>query len=329
MKGYNAVCAYNGQEGLNLEAGGDFDLILVDLNMPVMDGFEVVRQMKRRNEEIPVIVISGQGDISSAMEAIRVGAVDFLAKPINNYSVLTHAMAKAFERRRLLQENRLYQEHLEQQVEKRTRELFILNKEIIDTQKEVVLTLGEVVETRSHETAKHTKRVAEFSYLLAQILGIDEDNAQLLRLSSPMHDVGKIGIPDNILHKPGRLDPEEFEIMKTHTTIGYDILKHSKRPIIKTAAEVSLHHHENWDGSGYPAGLKGEEISVFGRITKLVDVFDALLHKRSYKQSWELDRVLHFIEENKGRCFDPDMANSLLNNTDKFVEINNCYPDHL
>lgn len=201
-----------------------------------------------------------------------------------------------------------------------------LHKAIIDTQRELLFTLGEVVETRSSETALHVRRVAEYSHILALKAGMEEEKANILRMASPMHDVGKIGIPDTILLKPGKLDKQEFEIIKSHTNIGHEILKNSESEIIKTAATVALQHHERWDGTGYPYGLKGEEIDMTGRITMLADVFDALSCKRVYKEAWLLSDILNFIEEQKGTMFDPMLVELFMANLDKFLEVKEHFP---
>ncbi|MCP4137582.1 MAG: DUF3369 domain-containing protein [bacterium] len=197
-----------------------------------------------------------------------------------------------------------------------------LNKEIVETQKEVITTLGEVVETRSKETANHVTRVSEFSSILATRLDLDVTEVEMLRLASPMHDVGKIGIPDSILNKPGRLTDEEFDIIKTHTTIGYEILKSSNREIMKMATIVALQHHERWDGKGYPNGTKGKDIHIYGRITAVADVFDALTHKRVYKEPWEVEKVVNIFKEERGKQFDPEITDIFLELIDDFLEIN-------
>ena len=202
-----------------------------------------------------------------------------------------------------------------------------LSKEIIETQKEVIETLGEVVETRSEETANHVRRVSELSYLLATLAGLDEKEAHLVRLASPMHDVGKIGIPDAILLKPGKLTAQEFELIKSHTDVGHQILYKSNRRIIKAAAIVAHQHHEKWDGTGYPQGLKGEDIHIFGRIIGLVDVFDALITKRTYKSAWKSDKVYEYIKESKGKSFDPQLVDQFLENFDDFIAICEKYAD--
>jgi len=202
-----------------------------------------------------------------------------------------------------------------------------LTEEIMATQREVVLTLGEVVETRSKETAQHVKRVAEYSYVLGLRAGLSEERAQILRMASPMHDVGKIGIPDSILFKPGRLTEEEFAVIKTHTTIGHSILKNSSRRIMRTAATIALQHHERWDGGGYPHGLVEDETHIFGRITALADVFDALACERVYKQAWPLEQVVEYLRENRGRQFDPFLTDIFLENIDAILAIRSTYPD--
>lgn len=203
----------------------------------------------------------------------------------------------------------------------------MLNKEIIETQKEIILTLGEVVETRSKETAFHVKRVAEISKFIASKLGLSDELSELIRMASPMHDVGKIGIPDAILNKPAKLTPEEYEFIKKHTIIGHEILKSSNRKILQTAAVIALEHHEWWDGSGYPRKISGNEIHIFSRITALVDVFDALMHKRSYKEAWSLDKVCEFIKSGSGVQFDPLLVSVFFDNLDEIMSIADSYPD--
>lgn len=204
-----------------------------------------------------------------------------------------------------------------------------LNHAINETQKELLFTLGEVVETRSSEAANHVRRVAEYSYLLGKKSGMSEEDADRLKLASPMHDVGKIGIPDSVLLKPGRLDEKEFDTIKQHTTIGYEILKGSNRPVLQTAATIAFQHHERWDGQGYPLGLKGEEIDLNSRITMLADVFDALGSKRCYKDSWEQERIEEFILENRGTHFDPSLVDLLLKNMDEIKAIREKFPDEI
>jgi response regulator RpfG family c-di-GMP phosphodiesterase len=204
-----------------------------------------------------------------------------------------------------------------------------LNQEIIDTQKEVIFTLGEVIEVRSKETGNHVRRVAELCYLLALKFGLGQERAELVRLASPMHDIGKVGIPDGILLKPGRLTPEEFEIIQRHSETGFHLLKNSRREILEAAAISARQHHERWDGRGYPEGLKGEQIHIFGRITALADVFDALMHVRVYKSAWGADRVIAYIAAERGKQFDPGLVDVFLENRLEFLAIDEAFPDEM
>jgi response regulator RpfG family c-di-GMP phosphodiesterase len=202
-----------------------------------------------------------------------------------------------------------------------------LNLELVQTQKEIIFTLGECMESRSKETASHVRRVSECCGLLAGLLGCSAHDVELIRLASPMHDAGKIGIPDSILLKPGPLTSEEFEIMKTHTSIGHQILKGSVRPIMQTAAIIAHEHHERWNGQGYPRGLAGEAIHPFGRMVCLIDVFDSLLSRRVYKEPWTLERTMEFIASEREAMFDPDMTDVLLREMDAFMAIRERFPD--
>lgn len=218
-------------------------------------------------------------------------------------------------------------EHL--QVMHDVTEIIELNQEIIDTQKEIVLTMGAVGETRSKETGLHVKRVAHYSYLLATLYGLEEDHAQRIKQASPMHDIGKVGIPDSILNKPGKLTEDEFELMKTHAELGYEMLKHSGRPILKTAAIVAYTHHEKYAGGGYPNGTKGEDIPIEGRITAIADVFDALGHDRCYKKAWELERILDLFQNERGKHFDPKLIDLFMVHLDRFLEIRDKMEDSI
>lgn len=202
-----------------------------------------------------------------------------------------------------------------------------LNSMVTETQRELLFTLGEVVETRSSETANHVRRVAEYSHLLALKMGMTEQEADTLKMASPMHDVGKIGIPDAVLLKPGKLDEDEFNTIKNHTSIGYDILKSSDRQLMQTAATVAKEHHERWDGNGYPHNLAGEDISLSARITMLADIFDALACERVYKKAWPVDKILDYIRENKGTMFDPKLVEVFLENLEEILEIKSRFPD--
>lgn len=206
-------------------------------------------------------------------------------------------------------------------------EAAMLANEIEETQREIIFVMGEVGETRSKETGYHVKRVAEYSKILALAAGMSEEEAELIKTASPMHDIGKVAIPDSILKKPGKLTPDEYEQMKQHTIIGYNLLKNSQRRILKAAATIAIQHHEKWDGTGYPYGLAGEGIHIYGRITAVADVFDALGSDRVYKKAWELERILELFREERGKHFDPQLVDLFFDNLDQFLRIKESYQD--
>lgn len=203
----------------------------------------------------------------------------------------------------------------------------ILRDDIEGTQRDMVYMLGEAIETRSKETGNHVRRVAEYSYVIAKGLGLSDRESEILRIAAPLHDFGKIGIPDAILHKPGRLETDEFETMKTHAQVGEELLGRSDREILKAAAILAGDHHEKWDGSGYPKGKKGEEIHLYGRIVAVADVFDALGSKRAYKEAWPVENITEFLNDNKGTHFDPTIVDWVLINLTQMVAIRSEFPD--
>lgn len=202
-----------------------------------------------------------------------------------------------------------------------------LHEDLEETQREIVYMLGEAVETRSRETGNHVKRVAEISKLLARKIGLSSEEAEIVKFASPLHDVGKIGIPDAILNKPGRHTTDEFEIMKTHAELGHDMLRHSRKKILKAGAIIAYEHHEKWDGSGYPNGKTGQDIHIYGRITAVADVFDALGSERCYKKAWPVGKVIDYIKEQSGCQFDPDIVDALEQSMDEVLQIRNAYTD--
>ncbi|HPS57619.1 MAG TPA: response regulator [Spirochaetota bacterium] len=319
--------AADGIEALDKILNGNYDAVIMDLNMPGMTGLEVLDKVVLQFPEMPVIVFSGVGILDRAMEAIRKGAWDFISKPITSFSILSLTLNRALERARLLRENRLYRENLEEEVRKKTEQVLEMSRSLITTQKEIILRLGDVVETRSHETAHHVRRVSEYAYLLSKLSGISEKDADDIKLASAMHDVGKIGTPDGILNKPGRLTGEEFEIIKQHTVTGHSIFKTSELPVLKLAAEIALNHHEQWLGAGYPNGIAGENIPHTARITAIVDVFDAITHARIYKTAWDVSDAYMFMKEQNGIMFDPGLTGLFITNFEMFREIHDLLPD--
>ena len=206
-------------------------------------------------------------------------------------------------------------------------EVIELNDAIEETQREVIYAMGEIGETRSKETGNHVKRVAHYSKELALLYGLSQEEANKLQMASPMHDIGKVGIPDAILNAPRKLTKEEFNVMKTHVSLGYDMLKNSHKPILQAAAIVANEHHEKWDGSGYPNAKSGENIHIYGRITAVADVFDALGSDRVYKKAWELEKILTLFKEERGKHFDPQIVTLFLDNLDIFLKIRDTFKD--
>ncbi|WP_263832337.1 HD-GYP domain-containing protein [Sulfurospirillum oryzae] len=215
----------------------------------------------------------------------------------------------------------LTMDEVEAKIAEGLEEVNALNREIEDTQKEVLFTMGSIGETRSKETGNHVKRVAEYTKILALYYGLDEEEAEMLKLASPMHDIGKIGIPDSVLNKPGRFDEEEREIMNTHSMLGYEMLKHSQRELLKMAAIVAKEHHERYDGKGYPDKKSGEDIHIYGRITALADVFDALGSERVYKPAWDDEKIFALFQEERGKQFDPKLVDIFFEHLDAFLEV--------
>ena len=207
-------------------------------------------------------------------------------------------------------------------------EIYRAKQEMKDVQRDIILTMGSICEGKSRETGNHVRRVAEFSALLAKLYGCSDEDVELLRMTAPMHDIGKLTVPENILNKPSKLTQEEFEIVKKHSYSGYELLHVSERDILKTASIIALTHHEWWNGNGYPSGLKGEDIPLFGRIVALADVFDALSHDRCYKKAWSIGEVVDHILKLRGVQFEERLVDILMENLPSFIEIKDTYSDY-
>jgi putative two-component system response regulator len=292
-----------------LHAKSDFDLILLDIRMPHLSGFDVMTALQEldRGDYLPILVLTAETDMKTRVRALELGAKDFVNKPFDRAEVLNR-IANMLEVRLLYNERRRQNEILEEKVRERTAELALRNRELERARLDVIRRLGHAGEFRDNETGMHVVRMSKFCERLALTLGFTEEFAACLLAASPMHDVGKIGIPDRILLKPGRLDPQEWKIMQTHAVIGAEILDKGDSPVMKMAHTVALAHHEKWDGTGYPHRLKGEEIPIEGRIAALSDVFDALTSERPYKRAWPVERALAYLRENSGTHFDPDLV---------------------
>ncbi len=436
----NAVFALNGKDALEFYKKDNFDLVITDMIMPIMNGFELIENIKKINPKQIFMMVTGLDNKEDLIKAIELRVNFFVEKPIkpkkfnkilqesinlinqkkelelsnlllsqykdaidsstilskaDTKGIITYVNEEFTKISKYTQEELIGKPHniirhpdmpaslfkemwntieskkrwsgkvknmakdgseyivnalilplldtnneiieyiairnditeLEHYKDNLKEQLSIAIKDIEDTQKEVVLTMGAIGETRSKETGFHVKRVAEYSYVLAILAGLEETEAELLKLASPMHDIGKVGIADDILNKPGKLTPEEFEIMKTHSFLGYDMLKGSKREILQTSSIVAHEHHEKWNGKGYPRGLEKENIHIYGRITAICDVFDALGSDRCYKKAWELDKILNLFREEKGKHFDPNLVELFLDNLDEFLVIRDKYID--
>ena len=307
--GHTPVLAENGLVALKKVTDYKPDLLLLDIMMPKMDGYQVLARLKSDSfmRHIPVIMVSANDGIESVAKCIEQGAMDYLVKPFN--PVLLKARIKAALANKLLHDQeeahretiRQYNEKLEERVRERT-------KDLEETRLEVIQRLGRAAEYRDNETGQHVLRMSHYSARLAKELGMNDMECILIKLASPMHDIGKIGIPDGILLKPGPLTEAERKIMETHTTIGGEILGGGKSELIKMAEAIALTHQEKWDGTGYPKGLKKEEIPLAGRIIAICDVFDAITSKRPYKEEHPIEQALESIASQSGKHFDPHLV---------------------
>jgi putative two-component system response regulator len=283
------------------------DLILLDLKMPKMDGFAVLEALAPlipQDTYLPILILTGDIRFEARQRALSGGAKDFLIKPFDLTEVLLRI-------RNLLETRFLYlllqeqNQSLEVRVAARTRELE-------ESRVEVLQRLSEAAEYRDDDTGQHTRRVAALAAAIGRTLGLDHSTVELIRWSAPLHDVGKIGIPDSVLLKPGRLTPEEMEVMKSHTTIGARILMGGRSPLIQMAETIALNHHERWNGSGYPRGMTDEEIPLEARLVAVADVYDALTHDRPYRAAWTIDQTRQEIRAGAGYHFDPRIVDAFL-----------------
>lgn len=346
---YEVCEAENGRVGIDVIKDRTPDLVLCDLRMPEVDGLAVLKWVQENASDMPIVVVSGTGAIGDAIEALRLGAWDYLLKPVENLDVLLHTVEKSLERARLIRENREYEQHLEEMVKTRTAQLSAANRELEETRMQIIQRLGKAAEYKDNETGRHVIRVSYYSRIIAEAIGMEPDRVDLVHQCSPMHDIGKIGIPDRILLKAGPLDteewdfmrkhcsmgaemlqpvsPEEVEIYRNHTSIGGDIVGGSDSSLLQTARKIAACHHEHWDGSGYPNGLKGEEIPIEARIVSVADIYDALCSKRSYKEPFSEEKSREILKEQAGRFLDPNLVDVFFDNMDKIIEVRERWKD--
>lgn len=291
------------------------DLILVDYLLPQLDGIQFIRRARElaHCESVPIVMISVHDDKTVRYEALDAGATDFLSKPIDHYECRARC------------HNLLQLRRYQLQLEARNSDLRLQIKDsmeaVLERERETLLRLARAGEYRDEETGNHIVRMAKYSRLIAEVLGLSKEECELIELAAPMHDVGKIGIPDHILQKKGQLTSTEFEIMQNHTVIGFEILKNSPSKYLQKGAQIALGHHENFDGTGYPYAKKGGEIPLEARIVAIADVFDALTSQRPYKKAWPVSDALASITEQANRKFDPDCVNAFVSHWTQVLDI--------
>jgi putative two-component system response regulator len=300
-EGFEVLEAVNGQEALDVLKAEKVDLILMDLMMPVMDGYEATKKIKSDDtiSHIPLIIISALSDRKAITKGLKLGANEYISKPFDIIEF------------QLRVKNAIKLGELQEQ----------------ENAKDIVYILSKVAEYRDSETAMHTIRVGEMAAYIASKFGWSRENVELMRLAAPMHDIGKVGIADAILLKPESLNEEEMLLMKTHAQIGYDILSQKETPLLELAAEIALSHHEKYNGMGYPQGLKGDDIPLSGAIVAVVDVFDALLSKRSYKRLFTIEKTLEIIKGDAGEHFHPKVVEILIHHIDEILSMRTLLSD--
>lgn len=303
---FKVLTAPNGEVALKLmELHPEIELIITDFHMPVMDGLELVRRVrkKRSKKDLSIVVLTSDTNSYTTSRFLKEGANDYITKPFSRDEFYA----------------RIYQNI-------GTIELFGAMRTDFDD--DIIALLSEITEFKSAETTSHVRRISEYSYILAKLYGIFEEEAKLISKMSILHDIGKVTIPDNVLCKPGKLTTQEFENMKQHTVFGHQLLSKafsSDLKVGKVAMDIALYHHEKWDGSGYPHGLSGDDIPLSARIVAIVDVFDALVNKRVYKDAWNMDETLKYIQENSGFHFEPRLAKLFLSNIECFLNVLSKY----
>jgi len=317
---YNFSYALNAQSAIEVIKTKRFDLLLLDVMMPGMDGFQLAKMIKNTPaiEDTPIIFVTAKIDINSISKGFEIGAVDYVTKPYHPLElrarVANHLELYAL-RKKLQYDNKTLQKDIQKEKAQHLTDVEL-------AQREMVYVLSELMEHDSGETASHVKRVAEISKQLAILEGsLSDEEIKRIYIAAPLHDVGKVLVDNAILHKNGPLDDTEFEEMQKHPELARDILKKSTQQLMQAAAIIAYEHHENWDGSGYPRGLKGEEIHLYGRIVAIADVLDALTHERSYKEAWSFEKAVSYMMQQSGKKFDPRLIELFLNHLEIFKEI--------
>lgn len=336
---YTVYGAKNGQKALEILDGEDIRLALVDFNMPVMNGTSFIEAARKKYPDIAYIIMSGISDIDIAIEALHHGVLDFIQKPFRGNHFLHKVVHDALEKQNLLLENKKYKENLELMVKERTNEL-------LQSRSRIIGILSRAAELKDYETGQHFIRVSQYSKIIAKGLALEKDRVEIIEQAAPVHDIGKIGIPEKLLLKHDKLTNSEFEEMKKHCIFGLVILNsqsldaldanefttahpgnYSSDDLLETASKIAMYHHERIDGSGYPEGLKGSEIPLEAKIVAVADVYDALGSERSYKKAWTEKKCQKFICENSGILFDSDVVKAFIDSIDHVLEVKTKYKD--
>jgi len=318
---HQPICYTDSLQALEWCKNGKADLLLIDYMMPDLDGMEFIQQFRQFAgcKDIPILMITADNNRDIRYKALQTGANDFLNKPIDKTEFLARVKNMLNLRKSQIQLSNRAQ-WLAVEVHKATAALQ-------QQEREALVILSKAAEYRDPETGAHILRMSHYSKLIAAQLGLDEAEQDLILEASPMHDLGKVGTPDDILLKPGRLDQDEFSIMKQHATHGYEILKQGSSHLLQVAADIANTHHEKYNGTGYPNGLKGDEIPLYGRIVAVADVFDALTSKRPYKKAWPADKAIALLKEESGKHFDPQCVEAFLSSPDQILEIMERYQE--
>jgi len=332
--GHHVTLAGNADEANSaLRHDRSIELVLTDVRMPGSSGLDLATQIAVDFPGTAVVMVSGVDDPDTALRAIETGVYGYVLKPFRATEIQITVM-NALRRRMVETENRRHRDALEDLVQGRTAELSVAldllaqsNSRLRQAQEEIINRLSIASEVRDEETGAHIHRMSAYSTVLAHEVGLDPERVELVRVASPLHDVGKIGVPDSILRKPGKHTPEEFELMKQHTIFGYRTLRDTGFPLLDIAATIAWTHHERWDGSGYPRGLSGEQIPIEGRIVAIADVYDALTTKRVYKPAFSVEKSCGILREGAGRHFDPTLLACFFRRFDEMREIQDRFPD--